>query len=162
MANRIGQRFNRLIITGQSGTRATALCDCGNYIATTTYNITAGRAASCGCLRKELMASNNTTHGMTDSPTYRSWGAMKRRCNDPTIHNASAYAEKGITYDKCWESFSAFLEAMGERPEGTTLDRVDGSKGYCKENCRWASSKEQWLNRNDPRVEVHLRRKELL
>ncbi len=38
---------------------------------------------------------------------------------------------------------------MGERPENTTLDRIDGTKGYYRENCRWASNKEQILNRKN-------------
>ena len=53
----------------------------------------------------------------------------------------------GVSYDPRWEVFENFLEDMGERPEGTTLDRIDGSKGYSKDNCRWATPKEQARNR---------------
>lgn len=156
MANRIGQKFNWLTILSQEGKQSIALCDCGKEIATTTYNITSGRTKSCGCYFKLKLVDRNSTHGMTDSPTYRSWVAMKRRCNDSTIPNALYYKNKGITYDPKWESFEVFFSDMGERPKGTTLDRKESNKGYYKENCRWATSREQWLNRDDPRIAVHL------
>ena len=156
MANRKGQKFNRLTIIDQDKLACTALCDCGTYIVTTTYNVTSGRTASCGCLRRETVTAKNTTHGLTNTPTWYSWVAMKRRCNDTTMANASSYSLKGITYDPKWESFENFLFDMGERPEGTTLDRKENGKGYYKENCRWATSREQWLNRDDPRIAVHL------
>lgn len=80
---------------------------------------------------------------------------MKMRCRNPNIHNASSYTGKGITFDPTWLDFNVFLHDMGIRPEGTTLDRIDNDKGYCKSNCRWATSREQWENRNDPRVQIH-------
>lgn len=158
MANHIGKTFNRLTIQRQSGSRATALCTCGELFETSTYNITSGRAASCGCLRKELTAEKSTTHGQTYSPTWHSWANMKSRCRNLKAHNAANYAAKGITFTERWVHFKHFLADMGERPPGATLDRLDGSLGYSKENCRWADSREQWLNRNDPRVAVHLNR----
>lgn len=160
MANRVGQKVNRLLITEQSGLYSTALCDCGRYITTTTYNITSGRAASCGCFRKAAVRKKNTTHGYSGTPTWYSWIAMRTRCNNPNRHNSKNYFEKGITYPKEWDVFSDFVADMGERPEGTTLDRRDSEKGYSKENCRWATSREQWENRDDPRIEVHRKNRE--
>lgn len=83
---------------------------------------------------------------------------MKARCRNAKAHNASSYAKKGITFTERWLLFENFLVDMGERPPGTTLDRLDNALGYSKENCRWADSREQWLNRNDPRIAVHLNR----
>ena len=53
----------------------------------------------------------------------------------------------GVKVDPTWVSFKKFIEDMGERPVGNTLDRIDGSKGYCKENCRWADIYQQAANR---------------
>lgn len=154
--NRVGQKFGRLTFVEQQGKRCIALCDCGRTVSTTTYNITSGRTTSCGCFFKEMITKTNTTHGQTKTPTWNSWSSMKRRCNNNSRHNSYCYKGKGITYDPKWETFEGFYEDMGERPAGTTLDRRENNKGYYKENCRWATSREQWLNRNDPRVAVHL------
>lgn len=56
-----------------------------------------------------------------------------------------------ISYDLSWEDFNQFFLDMGERPKNTTLDRIDNTKGYSKENCRWASYTIQNLNRRLPK-----------
>lgn len=84
-------------------------------------------------------------HGFSDTPTYRSWAMMKTRCNNPNIDHHKYY--EGITYDPRWEKFLNFLEDMGEKPLGTTLDRVNSDKNYTKENCRWATIQQQNCNR---------------
>ena len=66
---------------------------------------------------------------------------MKQRCSRPNHDKYYMYGAVGITYDPKWESFEGFLGDMGERPIGTTLDRIDSKKGYYKENCRWATPK---------------------
>lgn len=75
---------------------------------------------------------------------------MKKRCSAGSeTHWWKYYAAKGITISERWvDSFEAFLADMGERPEGKTLDRKNGNLGYSKENCRWATWKEQASNRN--------------
>ena len=63
---------------------------------------------------------------------------MKQRCNDPHAINFKFYGDKGITYHKNWVKFENFLLDMGERPgKEFSLDRVDSTKGYYKENCQW-------------------------
>jgi hypothetical protein len=90
-------------------------------------------------------------HGHTvsgdKSPTYISWTMMKQRCLNPKYKPFKRYGGKGINICNEWLSFDKFLTDMGERPPGTSLDRVDGRLGYSKENCRWATQKEQLENR---------------
>lgn len=77
---------------------------------------------------------------------------MKRRCLDkrhPFFHN---YGAKGIKIDPSWHDFRSFYADMGERPPGTSLDRIDGNLGYSKENCRWATKEQQSFNRATNRL----------
>lgn len=80
------------------------------------------------------------------TPTYYSWRSMLQRCNNHMAPNFSSYGARGIQVCKEWLDFSTFLLDMGERPEGTELDRRDGRLGYNKKNCRWLSRREQVLS----------------
>lgn len=85
-------------------------------------------------------------------PTYATWGSMKRRCNNPNASNYHLYGGRGIGYTDDWEYYDNFLKDMGERPSSDySLDRIDNSKGYSKDNCRWATRSEQASNKRSNR-----------
>ena len=85
-----------------------------------------------------------------DLREYRIWKAMKTRVSNPHTIVSRQYLDKGITCCDSWlESFEAFYYDMGPCPDGYSLDRIDNSKGYCKENCRWADAKTQASNRGE-------------
>jgi hypothetical protein len=81
--------------------------------------------------------------------TRRTWNSMHYRCNGEKEYNKyKYYGGKGITVCGRWDSFDNFLEDMGYKPDGLTLDRKDNSKGYYKDNCKWSTQKEQCNNRD--------------
>lgn len=124
------------------------LCECGNTHTVRGASITGKLISSCGCDFKEHV---HRTHSMSRSRTYRSWQMMKERCGKRENY-------EHITYDTRWESFDNFLEDMGVRPEDTSLDRIDGTQGYYKDNCKWSTKSEQSLNhvqRDDVGVVFH-------
>ncbi|HRI77588.1 MAG TPA: hypothetical protein PLX33_11460 [Alphaproteobacteria bacterium] len=80
------------------------------------------------------------------SATYRTWNAMRQRCENPKNQKFPQYGGRGVSVCRRWKSFELFLLDMGERPDGTTIDRIDGEKGYSPKNCRWATPKQQQRN----------------
>ena len=84
--------------------------------------------------------------------THQCWRDMRQRCNNPNSHRYYTHGARGIKVCKEWEeSYKAFLDDMGEKPDGFTIERLDNNKGYYKENCTWASPKEQAQNRRTTR-----------
>lgn len=72
---------------------------------------------------------------------------MIKRCHNPNHRSYCRYGARGITACERWQEFGNFLDDMGERPDGTTLDRIENSKGYEPDNCRWVTSREQAFNK---------------
>ena len=97
----------------------------------------------CGC------CNGNITHGMTKTSLYKSWQAMKRRCNNPDDFHEKYYRDKGITYCDKWEIFENFRDWALENgwSEGLTIERKDNSKGYNPDNCCWVAMEEQAKNK---------------
>lgn len=84
---------------------------------------------------------------------YRTWYAMKARCNDPRHHAFYRYGGRGIDVCEAWASdFTAFARDMGPRPPNTSIDRIDNSRGYSPDNCRWTDAKTQVRNSRTSKV----------
>lgn len=95
---------------------------------------------------KGLNSMPAPSHRMSKTRTYRIWCGVKARCDTPSATGYSNYGALGVTYAPHWAKFELFLSDMGPAPDGMTLDRIDGSKGYTPDNCRWATPAEQSRN----------------
>lgn len=126
---------------GQTFYRVHAICDCGVEIEINESSLRQRRTLSCGCLRRELI----TSHGMSRSRTYRIWSGMKMRGQGRGTGGAH-YAARGITVCERWLDFPAFLQDMGEAPDGMEIDRIDNDRGYEPGNCRWTDRQTQVRN----------------
>lgn len=152
----IGKRFGRLLVLSELPERKNklilwkCLCDCGKTLNVFGINLTRCHTASCGCLQKEQARERVFSHGMIQTRQYKIWAGMKNRCQNPKNSSYELYGEKGIALCGRWQKFENFWEDMKDGyADNLSIDRVDNDKGYYKENCRWATQKQQQNNRGN-------------
>jgi len=148
-----GRVFGRMTVLERSEsssngkTKWLCQCECGNQHAVLAAGLLNGTTKSCGCLHLETVKVNCKTHGMTNTAAYKRWQAMRKRCTNPKAEDYGYYGGRGIVFDTRWESFENFYADMGDPPtDKHTLDRLDSDGNYCKENCKWATRREQGNN----------------
>lgn len=168
LIDRTGLRFGRLVVLRKDAAPRmwACRCDCGKEVLVNGSNLTKGATKSCGCLllewssqlgsnpefvktRSEKLVRHGHKRRSGMSVEYGTWLAIKRRCQDPKCKDYPSWGGRGITVCQRWsDSFEVFLEDMGERPaDKTSIDRINGSKGYEPGNCRWADAMEQGENK---------------
>lgn len=151
-----GKVFHRLTVIGYHGRHPKnrdslwlCQCECGTQKIIPGAYLKTGDTKSCGCLKNKLktIGLNGGSH------VYKVWCGIKQRCNNKNDKDYKNYGGRGIKIPKEWCAFEAFYKDMGDPPSSLyTIDRIKNDKSYSKENCRWATSKQQARNRRNNRV----------
>jgi hypothetical protein len=143
-----GARFGHLrFVDERPGAMWLMECDCGEKKQIGRKYISRGSVKSCGCHQQAHLR----THGLSGTRAYRSWQAIKRRCNDPNDRHFHNYGGSGVRIAPEWErDFHAFFKHVGEAPSPShSIDRIDNRRGYEPGNVRWADRATQARNRSN-------------
>lgn len=157
-----GQKFGRLVVIKRINNdncgrhRWLCRCDCKgkNEVIVRGDSLKSINTKSCGCLQIEKV----TRHGHSNDKIYIVWKQMIQRCTNPNNKHWKDYGYREITVCDRWlgeNGFIHFLEDIGEAPPGLTIERKKNNLGYCKENCKWATKKEQMRNTRDNLRIIH-------
>ncbi len=146
----VGRKYGNLtvleLVETKPRTRWMCVCDCGNRKVSMAFQLKNGKSNSCGCKTSQRISEASKTHGMSGTPTAQSWNHLKQRTTNPNNDRWHDYGGRGITLCEKWQTFEGFFDDMGERPDGTTIGRIDNEKGYSKDNCRWETKEQQYTN----------------
>ena len=155
-----GRPIGRLLVIEECGrsSNGEALwrcrCECGNEVIVRGSSLRSENTTSCGCYRRERVAEAHTTHGMCKTRLRSVWSDMLVRVGVYKGASEEAkhyYQDRGITVCDEWlvfENFRDWALSHGYK-EGLQIDRIDNDKGYCPENCRWVTPKENVNNRRN-------------
>ena len=147
-----GDRYNMLTIIKEvekvNGRRFMVQCDCGNVKEVDFNHMRHSIIKSCGCYRQKQFKEVITKHNLRNHYLYPTYNTMKQRCYNPNRRDYYLYGGRGITVCERWlNSFANFLEDMGDRPEGYSIERKNKDGNYEPDNCKWADDTEQANNR---------------
>lgn len=160
--DRTGEKIGRLTVIkyfGKINKKITiwkCKCSCGTTKNIRNYNLNIRHTTSCGCLHKEITSKISATHGFAKngkSRFYKIYTGIKQRCTNPNSNRFKNYGGRGIKNE--WNSFEDFKNDMYLPYKGhvekfgikqTSIDRINVNGNYCRENCKWATNREQMNN----------------
>lgn len=145
----VGQRFGRLMVVSliyaRKNPKAECRCDCGAVVTPQRGALLNGRAKSCGCLRRELLAVANLKHGLSKTPEFSVFMGMRDRCENSKNPDYDNYGGRGICV--LYKDAAEFVADVGLRPNGAWIERSDNDAHYGPGNCLWVTPAKNAINK---------------
>lgn len=177
--NKIGMKFGKLTVVSLDGRKSkrtywVCRCDCGEVTTARGDKLITGQRISCGCALTEKKKSGTggrrPIHGMTNTRFYAIWKSMKQRCLNVNNKDYARYGGRGIRICDEWMTFENFkndmlmsyeehLKLHGEKD--TSIDRINTSGDYTRNNSRWATQLVQQQNRTNNKT-IHFKGKDYI
>ena len=156
----IGNRYTRLLVLEHIGKDKhgnkvyRCQCDCGQFKDVRGSDLRTGNTTSCGCLGRENSRARWLKHGLTETPEYLAWQALKNRCYREKDEHFSNYGGRGITVCDEWRNdFAAFYAHVGPRPSPQhSIHRKENNGNYEPGNVVWTTQDVQCNNRTSNRI----------
>ena len=149
-----GMRFGKWTVLERDPAKKKGMwvcrCDCGTVKLVSRRHLKDGGSVSCGCYRKYWASTHGVTHGMKKTRLYRIWSGVKDRTCNTNSKYWDRYGGKGITMYEPWKnSFEEFRDwsMANGYTDDLTIDRIDNTKSYTPDNCRWAD----WITQENNR-----------
>lgn len=149
----LGEQYGLLEVVGDDGReKVSCRCQCGNVIDVFRGNLRRGNTKACGCTRRKTCADRmsklNLQHGMYGTKIYNIWDGIVDRTTRTWSHRYAEYGAQGIGIHPDWLVFENFYAYVGDPPSPKhSIDRLKNERGYEPGNVRWATAKEQSMNR---------------
>ena len=171
-----GKPFGKLIAIERVGKDKShraiwkCICECGNEKIINSSRLISGNTKSCGCYKSEYIKAKKSKHRKAKTRLYNVWCGIKQRCCDHKHVSYKIYGAEGKNVCEEWlHNFQAFYDwsmANGfdeNAPRGKcTIERIDSTKGYSPDNCRWATNKEQQNNKRNNHIIEYKGKKQTL
>ena len=163
-----GLKFGRLTVLhkcdwkdAKGSTVWACVCECGTMRYIRLSSLTSENTNSCGCYLKDRAVESHTTHGGFHDRLYGVWNMMIQRCTNPNNWKYNNYGGRGIKVCDQWRDYAVFRDwalKSGYDKDAPfsqcTIDRIDVDGNYCPENCRWADSKTQNMNKRKDKLKA--------
>lgn len=156
-AREIGKKYGKWLITEfydmhRKLQRFKCICECGTIAIQVASELRSGKSKQCTlCHNKEVCKMSRTNpkgrKQSKNSLEYSVWSGMHRRCYNTKCSRYKDYGARGITIHERWHTFKNFLEDMGPRPLGYTIDRINNNGNYEPGNCRWVTIQDNIKNK---------------
>lgn len=160
----IGKKFHKVSVVSVAGKTLQGhivydcLCECGTHFIGRKYDLENENTKSCGCLFNCTLQRKNVVVSDNERRFKRQWDLLNQRCNLKSSEKYKRYGGRGIKV--LWGSFDEYKKDMinlftehvkKHGIKNTYIERINNDGNYCKENCRFATAKEQSRNKSNNR-----------